>query len=166
MSEQTSGGKASIGKRVIEWGVVIVAAVAILIGIRSLGAPDASADRVNWQPLPGQPAAGVDGAAKPMALYFGADWCPPCQRMRGEVFSQQRVAEAIEQDFVPVKMDLTDRSATDSRAHQMARRFQVRAVPTLILLSPQGEVLARRAGYIPADQLLSWMAQAEDTTNR
>jgi thioredoxin 2 len=42
------------------------------------------------------------------------------------------------------------------RASRLSERFDVRAVPTLMILR-DGEVIARQAGAVPAPQLRAWL---------
>lgn len=44
-------------------------------------------------------------------------------------------------------------------APEMARKFSVQAVPTLLILD-QGNVLSRQSGAAPPDVLLRWVDQA------
>ena len=152
--------KSRTAGRVFGWVVIITVITAAWWALGSVGYMDVSADLVRWRTDVRQAVQEAEAAGKPMALYFGADWCPPCRAMRAKVFSQPRVAEAIERDFTPVQLDLTDRSATDTPAVHLARQFTAEVIPTLLLVQPNGQVIARRSGYIPADELLDWLAQS------
>ncbi len=41
---------------------------------------------------------------KPVFLYWGAVWCPPCNEIKSEVFSKTRFDELME-PFIPVYLD-------------------------------------------------------------
>ncbi len=84
---------------------------------------------------------------RPMMVVFHADWCGACRRMEREVYSRQDVGEAVA-GWVPVKVDVD--------AHpEVADQFNVDPLPTVLLLTEEGEVLARREGYLNADQLIA-----------
>jgi thiol:disulfide interchange protein len=84
---------------------------------------------------------------RPMMVAFHADWCGVCTRMEREVYSRQDVGEAVT-GWVPIKVDVDAEPG-------VADQFHVEPLPTMVLLSAEGEVLARREGYLNADQLIA-----------
>jgi thioredoxin 2 len=84
----------------------------------------------------------IDEAGVPVLVDFYADWCGPCKIMAPVLddFARQRQG-----DVLVVKLD-TDRNPATTR------RFDIRAIPTLIVFRRGGEV-ARRAGAIPRQEL-------------
>ncbi len=77
---------------------------------------------------------------KPLFLYWGAEWCPPCHLVKATVF---RSPEFIERSrlFVPVYLD----GDTDD-AQQTGERFGVLGYPTMIVFTPEGEEITRIPG--------------------
>lgn len=65
-------------------------------------------------------------------LYFSAPWCGPC-KMLGPVMN--RVAEKHEVEKIIVD-DQPD----------VAREYQIRSIPTVLIVDEQGQVLARAIG--------------------
>jgi thioredoxin 2 len=63
----------------------------------------------------------------------------------------ERVAEDLAGQVKLVKVDV-------DRAPRLSQRFDVRAVPTLMIMKG-GDVVARRAGAAPAEQLRTWVQQ-------
>jgi len=94
-------------------------------------------------------------------VLFTADWCPPCRTLKREVLYTPRVASAIERSAVPVKIDL---SQPEPAAEAVAGSFGVSAIPTLVLLSPEGEVLRRGVGVVSAGEIESWLGDAAPDT--
>ena len=89
---------------------------------------------------------------KPLLLEFtGSDWCPPCMRMAEEVFSQPAFAAYAEENLIAVKLDFPRRKeqseALKSQNQSLAEAYGVRGFPTVILVTPEGEVINKDVGY-------------------
>ena len=93
-------------------------------------------------------------SGKPVLMKFTADWCGPCVQMKQSVFSDPDVGSLINDRFVPVVVDVTN---PGSPSQAVANRHGVQALPTLVLLSPNGAELARKIGYVDASELLDWL---------
>lgn len=69
---------------------------------------------------------------KPTLLVFSAPWCPACIRMVTETYHQPAVKKQFSKlNFVKLNSDLPDNN-------ELAEKFHVRAIPTLILLDKDG----------------------------
>ena len=86
---------------------------------------------------------------KPLLLYWGASWCPPCNQLKATLFNRQEFA-AQSRHFVAVFVD-GDRPA----AQKIGARFKVGGYPTLVLFTPQGREITRLPGEADAPQVLS-----------
>ncbi|SDU37433.1 thioredoxin [Gordonia westfalica] len=105
------------------------------------------------QSLPWIAAAGdgdfpevAEKSSVPVLVDLWATWCAPC-RMVSPALEQLATERAGQIKLVKVDVDA---------APQMAERFTVRAVPTLLVMN-RGEVLARQAGAAPVRQLRTWL---------
>ena len=78
---------------------------------------------------------------KVVLVDFYADWCVWCQQMDGTTFSDSKVAGALDRRAVPLKLD------TDRGGRQLATRYRVQNLPTVIVFAPDGEELGRISGY-------------------
>jgi protein disulfide-isomerase len=80
-------------------------------------------------------------------VHFWTPSCAPCLTLDHTVFNQPNVAVAIEQQFVPVKLNANENSAT-------AQGFGITRVPTDVILTPDGHVIGKLispptpAGYV------------------
>lgn len=77
---------------------------------------------------------------KPIMVMFTASWCGPCQHMKNKVFPSPAVsAERAKWNWV-----LLD---ADSKSNQkLMREYNVRGLPTFVLLSPTGKRLTSFSG--------------------
>lgn len=81
-------------------------------------------------------------------VYFHADWCAYCQKLETNTFSNKEIADYINTNFVPVKVDTMKESQT-------AARFGVRGLPDIRFLTPEGDGIAKIPGYVGIKQLLT-----------
>ncbi|MEV7381240.1 thioredoxin [Streptomyces lydicus] len=106
-------------------------------------------------PLPWIVEAGDDDFAEvaeqatPVVLVdLWATWCGPCRRVSPAL---EQVARELAGKIKLVKVDV-------DQAPRLSQRFQVQAVPTLLLLD-QGKAIARQAGAAPANVLRQWVEE-------
>jgi thioredoxin 2 len=91
-------------------------------------------------------AAVVDQSPVPVLVDLWAPWCGPC-RMVSPALEQLAGEHAGGLKLVKVNVD---------EAPQVSARFGVQAVPTL-MVTRDGQVLARKAGAAPAAALRTWL---------
>ena len=90
--------------------------------------------------------ATASNRGKPVFLYWGADWCPPCYNLKKNVFTQPEFLTAIT-NFVPVYLD----GDTD-RAQLWAEKYGIASYPTVILFSPAGVELFRMPSDVTSER--------------
>jgi thiol-disulfide isomerase/thioredoxin len=83
---------------------------------------------------------------KPVFLYWGAQWCPPCHELKATVFSQPRFIEKLKL-FIPVYLD-----GDDAGAQKWGDRFGVSGYPTVLVLNADQGELARISGGMDLSQ--------------
>jgi thioredoxin 2 len=91
----------------------------------------------------------AERAPVPVLVDLWATWCGPC-RMVSPALERLATERAGELKLVKVDVD---------KAPRLSQRFEVRAVPTLMVLR-DGEVLARQPGAAPEPALRNWLDQA------
>jgi thiol-disulfide isomerase/thioredoxin len=130
----------------------LLAAVALAAPVaRAAGAPSGN---VAW--IGAAAASDIDEAFararaenKPVLLYWGASWCPPCNQLKATLFSRQDFA-ALSKHFIAVSVD-GDRPG----AQKLGARFRVSGYPTTVLFTPAGEEITRLPGEVDAPQALA-----------
>lgn len=90
----------------------------------------------------------ADKAAPVVLVDLWATWCGPCRMVSPAL---EQVARELAGKIKLVKVDV-------DQAPRLSQRFQVQAVPTLLLLD-QGEAIARQAGAAPAHVLRQWVEE-------
>ncbi len=80
---------------------------------------------------------------KPVMLYWGAKWCPPCNRLKSTVFKDPAFIAETRQ-FVPVHLD-----GDPAGAQHWGERFGISGYPTVIVLRADGSEIARLSGASP-----------------
>ena len=86
---------------------------------------------------------------KPVFLYWGAEWCPPCHRLKATIFRQSEFI-AQSRQFIPVYLD----GDTD-QAQALGERFGVLGYPTVIVFDPKGKEITRIPGGMELDRYLT-----------
>lgn len=81
----------------------------------------------------------------PKLWDFFATWCPPCKQQ----------APIIEELAAEYKGQIEILSIDTDKEKELARRFNIQAIPTLVFLDPSGKELSRRIGFFPKDSIVS-----------
>ncbi len=116
--------------------------------------PVSGTQAITWEPYaefsglePGE------AGAKPVLLDFAAEWCIPCREMDRTTYVHPDVVREASR-FHMVKADITqDNDATGA----LVAKYDVKGVPTVILVTAQGSEASRLVGYIGPDEMLTAM---------
>ncbi len=79
-----------------------------------------------------------------------ADYCLPCKAMEKETFSQAPIADFYNQHFVNYKMDIEA-----DKNDYLVQIYQIKELPALLFLSPEGVLLQKIIGKQTAEPLLN-----------
>jgi len=90
---------------------------------------------------------------KPLLVYWGAKWCPPCNQLKATLFNRQDFIERS-RAFVAVEID-----GDLPGAQKLGSRFKVRGYPTMVLFTPAGAEITRLPGEADAPQVMAVLHQ-------
>lgn len=133
---------------------IVTPEVAAAIGAAAAGA---TPEGIAWRHPAGEAemdalVAESRSTAKPLFLYWGAVWCPPCAQVKATVFKHPEFIEKS-RGFLPVYLD-----GDSPGAQKLADRFKVRGYPTMVLLRPDGGELTRLPGEVDTRKYLQVLA--------
>ena len=107
---------------------------------------------IDWQDDFGKAEAEAKEAGKPLFLDFEAPWCGWCRTLEEKSYPDPKVQE-LARRFVCVKVN--------SDNHQdLAQRFKVQGLPTLVFLDTLGQEVRRVEGFRGAEILSDEMKKA------
>lgn len=148
--------------RVKPWLIALAVLLAATAGARAAtaatGSP-ASGHDIAWH------AGDVDSAfaraqreRRPLFLYWGAEWCPPCNQVKATIFNRRDFIERS-RVFVSVYID-----GDSPSAQLLASRFKVSGYPTMVLFRPDGTEVTRLPGEVDAQRYMRVLALAMNAT--
>ena len=77
-------------------------------------------------------------------------WCGPCKSMAKNVFTNEKVGQYFNKNFINVKMDMEK-----GEGRKLAQQYKVRAYPTLLFVDGSGKIVHQGKGAQPADRFIS-----------
>ncbi len=126
-----------------------VSGIGIIVSML-LGAGAASP--IQWQPTLDAARAVAAQTNRLVLIHFWGEGCPPCARMDSDVFSRPDVADTITRNYVAVRVDR-------AQFPNIAAQFGVSAVPTDVIVTPQGRVIGTYVGAVPPQQFMGRLEQ-------
>src|SRR5262245_51884481 len=90
---------------------------------------------------------------RPILLDFGTENCFWCKRLDATTFRDPTIANTINEQFIPLKIDA-------ERDSVLAQKLQIQSYPTLVLAAPDGKILTVIEGYVEPAKLLSQLNAA------
>lgn len=127
-----------------------IASVLLVFGL----AASAPANEAAWLTSLPEAQAQAQRENKLVLIDFtGSDWCGWCQKLEADTFSRPEFIDYAAQNLALVRLDFPRSipQSDDLRAanHALQEQYNVRGFPTVIVMSPDGNVLLQRPGYVP-----------------
>jgi thioredoxin-like negative regulator of GroEL len=106
------------------------------------GPATAPAAGIRWEKGFEEALKKAKATKKPLLVDFWADWCGWCHRLDKTTYTDPVVAHKAE-EFVAVKVN-TEGSRKET---EVALRYDVQSLPTVLFLSPEGRPIQRLNGF-------------------
>ena len=98
-----------------------------------------------------------------------ASWCGPCKMMDRDVYTNDTVAKFMSEHFISVKLQM-DSTGHDSQeiqnwrsvSHDFENRFKIKAYPSFLFFSPDGQICHRDLGARDAASFVNLASTAMD----
>lgn len=89
------------------------------------------------------------------AIYVDvyAEWCGPCKLMDKTTFTNDTVVNSLKNDLVATRVNIDD----ERTGAEVKKKFNIQAMPTSLLLTPDGQEIKRNVGYMNSTHLLEWI---------
>ncbi len=141
----------------IERGRKVVGIVIAALGAVWLVAYEPPAPSIAWATSLDAAMTRARAERRPVLVDFGAAWCAACEELMHKTFTDASVRREAER-FVAVKVDATDPTpAIDA----LQARYQVRGLPTVLLLDSTGRETARVTEFVPPPRMLELMRRVD-----
>jgi thioredoxin-like negative regulator of GroEL len=98
---------------------------------------------------------------KPVFVDFWAEWCTWCHRLDQTTYVDPEVVR-LAGDFVSVKVD----TEGGPQQAEIAARYDVATLPTMLFLSPEGRLLLRVNGFRGPGQFPESLRRARETARQ
>ncbi len=107
---------------------------------------------LEWRNYYAAAVAEATKSGRSLLLNFtGSDWCIWCSRLRDEILQTPEFARYASEALVLIEVDFPRKKTLPSELKKqnatLAERFGVDSFPTLLLINPEGKVIAR-LGYM------------------
>jgi thioredoxin:protein disulfide reductase len=109
---------------------------------------DPNAPAIVWLTSEDAAQAKAQAEGKPMLIDFGAEWCTACKELEHKTFTDPSV-RTEGQRFVALRVDATDDE--DKEVTRLKDKYQVRGLPTVIMLDKHGKEMVRFNEFVKPD---------------
>ncbi len=118
---------------------------------------------IQWQRELAPAIASARRDRRPMMIDFGATWCRACEELAHQTLPSALVSCTLsERNFVSVK--LYENEQNEQRFEALQREWNVRSLPTVIVLNAEGREVGRVNEFIPPDRMAAILRRVDSQT--
>jgi len=93
---------------------------------------------------------------KKVLIDVYAEWCPYCEKMHNEVYTEAGVIEAVNEYYYLVKINIESDNKVKFHGREYTERdfsamLNSTSLPTTFFMTGEGELLGMQPGLLPAD---------------
>ena len=111
---------------------------------------------IRWETDIDAAMARAEREQRPIFLHFIGNDCQPAQQMAVEVFTQPNIIARLNATFVMVRINASENAI-------LAQKFDVKSVPTDIVMKHNGQLVHRRTGGITAERFSDYLTFLQNT---
>jgi len=95
-------------------------------------------------------------SGKKVLIDVYAEWCPYCEKMHTEVYTETDVIKAVNEHFYLVKINIESENEVNFLGNRMtesdfAKMLKSSSLPSTYFMNSSGELLGMQPGLLPAD---------------
>lgn len=94
---------------------------------------------------------------KPIFITFYASWSTPCVKVNREIYHHHKVAEFMNENFINYNANIEDRVGKS-----LSEYFDIYHLPTVLIISPRGDVIMKSSYLESPKKFLKWAKDAND----
>ena len=84
-----------------------------------------------------------------------ASWCGPCKQLKSTTFKDKDAAVFFNNNFINFSTDMEKGEGV-----ALSEEWEITAYPTLLIFSPDGEIVMKQIGYVDGKKLIEFGRQA------
>jgi len=133
----------------------------VALALLLTGPAHAPATAIHWEKGFEEALRRARKQRKPVFVDFWADWCTWCHRLDQTTYVDPEVVR-LAGDFVAVKVN----TEGGPQQAEIAARYDVATLPTMLFLSPEGRLLLRVNGFRGPGQFPESLRRARETARQ
>ncbi|NME71173.1 thioredoxin family protein [Flammeovirga aprica] len=88
-------------------------------------------------------------------------WCGPCKYLKEKIFPVKEVGDVYNANYISIALDMEKGEGID-----FAKKYRVKAFPTLLYFSPDGQIVDQKVGGAKPKEFAQWGKDALDPSKQ